>query len=93
MEGERGDERDLLTRLRRLEGQIRGVQRMVQSDRSCDEVVTQLLAVRAAIDRVGLLLLQQEVERCLQSGSDADQLGNLRKALAHITRLGGAGLG
>jgi len=84
-----GQERDLLIRLRRLEGQIRGIQRMVAEGRPCDDVVTQLLAVRAAVERVGLLLLSQQVEDCLGSGADAEGVENLKRALRHLTRLGG----
>ena len=82
-------ERDLLIRLRRLEGQIRGIQRMVAEGRPCDDIVTQLLAVRAAVDRVGLLLLSQQVEDCLANSPDAERVENLKKALRHLTRLGG----
>ena len=81
---------DLLMRLRRLEGQIRGIQRMVQASRSCDEIVTQLLAVRSAVDRVGLLLLSQEVEHCLEQGASAENLENLKRALRQLTRLSSA---
>ncbi|MGQ9584841.1 MAG: metal-sensitive transcriptional regulator [Anaerolineae bacterium] len=82
-------ERDLLVRLRRLEGQIRGVQRMVAEGRPCDDIVTQLLAVRAAVDQVGLLLLSQQVERCLQGAPEGRGVEELRRALRHFTRLGG----
>lgn len=83
------DERELLLRLRRLEGQIRGIQRMVAEGRPCDEIVTQILAVRAAVDRVGLLLLSRQVEACLQEGANAEGMENLKRALRHLTRLGG----
>lgn len=83
------EERELLVRLRRLEGQIRGIQRMVADGRPCEEVVTQILAVRAAVDRVGLLLLSRQVEACLQEGPDSERMENLRRALRHLTRLGG----
>lgn len=79
--------RDVLVRLRRLEGQIRGIQRMIEEGRPCDDIVTQLLAVRAAVDRVSLLLLGRQVDRCLQS-PDAEGLENLKRALRHLTRVG-----
>ena len=48
---------DAVTRLRRVEGQIRGVQRMIAEERECAAVVTQLAAARAALDRVGFRLM------------------------------------
>lgn len=80
--------REILLRLRRLEGQIRGIQRMVADGRPCEEIVTQVLAVRAAVDRVGLLLLSRQVEACLQEGPDSEEVENLKRALRHLTRLG-----
>ncbi|MBC7223724.1 MAG: hypothetical protein H5T59_05545, partial [Anaerolineae bacterium] len=46
-------------------------------------------AVRAAVDRVGLLLLSRQVEACLQEGANAEGMENLKRALRHLTRLGG----
>ena len=83
------EDRELLVRLRRLEGQIRGIQRMVANGRPCEEIVTQVLAVRAAVDRVGLLLLSRQVEACLQEGLGPEEVEDLKRALRHLTRLGG----
>ncbi len=82
-------ERELLLRLRRLEGQIRGIQRMVADGRPCEEIVTQILAVRAAVDRVGLQILSRQVEACLQEGPGSEEVENLKRVLRHLTRLGG----
>lgn len=48
---------DVITRLRRLEGQIRGLQRMVDDDAECRDIVTQLAAAKGALDRVGFKLM------------------------------------
>ena len=68
---------DLLTRLRRNEGQVRGLQRMVDEERYCIDVVTQINAARAALDKVGLGLLDGHVRHCLVGGhggpSDPDE--------------------
>ena len=49
------DEREqVLTRLRRVEGQIRGIQRMIEEERECEAIVTQLMAARAALDKASL---------------------------------------
>jgi DNA-binding FrmR family transcriptional regulator len=58
----------LLDRLRRIEGQIRGVANMVEQDRYCIDVVTQINAVRAALDKVALGLVDGHVRHCLVRG-------------------------
>ncbi|MCI0636834.1 MAG: metal-sensitive transcriptional regulator [Actinobacteria bacterium] len=67
----------LLDRLARIEGQVRGVSRMVEEDRYCIDVVTQINAARAALDKVALGLLDGHVRHCLIGGhggpSDPDE--------------------
>ena len=67
----------LLDRLARIEGQVRGVAGMVEDDRYCIDVVTQISAVRAALDKVALGLLDGHVRHCLIGGgggpSDPDE--------------------
>jgi len=67
----------LLARLARIEGQVRGVARMVEEDRYCIDVVTQINAAGAALDKVGLGLLDGHVRHCLIGGhggpSDPDE--------------------
>jgi DNA-binding FrmR family transcriptional regulator len=58
----------LLERLARIEGQVRGVAGMVEEDRYCIDVITQINAVRAALDKVGLGLLDAHVRHCLIAG-------------------------
>ena len=58
----------LLDRLARIEGQVRGVAKMVEDDRYCIDVVTQINAARAALDKVGLGLLDGHVRHCLAEG-------------------------
>ncbi len=55
----------LLKRLRRIEGQVRGVEKMVEEDRYCIDVVTQITAIQAALDKVGLGLLTDHAEHCV----------------------------
>lgn len=55
----------LLARLRRVEGQIRGLQRMVEEDVYCPDILTQVAAARAALDRVGLMLLEDHTRGCV----------------------------
>jgi len=55
---------DVIKRLRRLEGQIRGVQRMVEEGQDCRDVITQLSACKAALDRVGYRLVVSGMRYC-----------------------------
>jgi DNA-binding FrmR family transcriptional regulator len=59
------EQADLLRRLRRIEGQVRGVQRMVEDGRYCLDIVTQLQAIRAAADRVAQQVLEQHIRGCV----------------------------
>ena len=58
----------LLKRLRRIEGQVRGVERMVEEDRYCTDVITQISAVQAALDKVALGLLDGHARHCVIEG-------------------------
>src|SRR3990172_7125744 len=81
----------LLARLRRIEGQIRGIHKMLAEDRVCEDIVTQLMAARSSLDQVGLLIIDQHVERSLRSeGQDAgDALRSLQGYLKLWLRFGG----
>jgi DNA-binding FrmR family transcriptional regulator len=59
----------LLNRLRRIEGQVRGVERMVEEDRYCIDIVTQISAVQAALDKVALGLLDDHARHCIVGGA------------------------
>jgi len=72
--------KDVITRLRRAEGQIRGVITMLEDDRDCGEVVIQLAAVSRALDRAGFRLLASQLQQCLAtSASEEDQATNLER--------------
>ena len=58
----------LLKRLRRVEGQVRGVQGMVEDDRYCIDILTQISAIQAALDKVALGLLDDHVKHCVVGG-------------------------
>ena len=53
---------EITNRLKRVEGQVRGLQRMVEEERDCEAILTQLMAARAALDRVGLLVADNFVQ-------------------------------
>jgi DNA-binding FrmR family transcriptional regulator len=65
------DEKDqLIKRLRRIEGQTRGLQGMVADDRWCPDILQQIAAVRAALDKVALGLVEGHVQHCMVEGAD-----------------------
>jgi DNA-binding FrmR family transcriptional regulator len=77
----------LLKRLSRIEGQVRGVQGMVEDDRYCIDVLTQISAVQAALDKVALGLLDDHARHCL-TGDAGDKTDELMAAVARLMRRG-----
>lgn len=81
-----------LRRLNRIEGQVRGVARMVEDDRYCIDVVTQISAVRAALRKVEEELLRAHVAHCVEhaiaSGDKADQRAKVAELMAVVARSG-----
>ncbi len=79
-----------LKRLRRIEGQIRGLARMVEEDRYCIDIVTQISAVRAALRRVEEEILRDHVAHCVEhainSGDKADQRRKIAELMDVIGR-------
>ena len=67
---------EVITRLRRLEGQIRGLQRMVDEDAECRDIVTQLAAAKGALDRVGFKLMAAALAN-VEPDADIDELEKL----------------
>ncbi len=78
----------LINRLKRIEGQLRGVQKMIKENRSCQETLTQLAAARHALDEVGIRLITESMEECLRE-SPANCEEAVEKALQIFTRLYG----
>jgi CsoR family transcriptional regulator, copper-sensing transcriptional repressor len=60
----------LIKRLTRVEGQVRGIQKMISEDRDCVSIVTQLAAVRSGIEGIGALVLNNCMKRCFYNGPD-----------------------
>jgi DNA-binding FrmR family transcriptional regulator len=69
------DQQDLQRRLRRIEGQVRGVQKMVEEGRYCIDIITQLQAITAAADKVAEQVLEQHIRGCV-SDAMQEQRGN-----------------
>jgi DNA-binding FrmR family transcriptional regulator len=71
---------DLIQRLRRIEGQVRGIQQMLASDRDCREVLTQMTAARKALDQAGFLLIANGLTWCLaHPEGDGDSLEDMKR--------------
>ena len=77
----------LLKRLARVEGQVRGIARMVEADRYCIDVLTQISAVQKAIDAVALGLLDDHVRHCVLGSSGEVQADRTSELMAAVGRL------
>ena len=74
---------DILKRLRRIEGQVKGIQKMIEEEKYCADILTQVSAVRAAMNRVGSLIIEKHSMKCIQnvvSSEDKD------KAISELTK-------
>ncbi len=84
------DKRKIETRLRRIEGQVRGIRKMVEEDRYCIDVLTQVNATRAALESVALQLLADHTEHCvteaIRSGGGARKVQELNEAVVRLVR-------
>jgi CsoR family transcriptional regulator, copper-sensing transcriptional repressor len=86
MRGYTMDKDDYLKRLRRIEGQVRGLQRMVEEDTYCIDVLTQLSAVTKALQSVGIGLLEQHVNHCVVDAAVNDDPEAARAKVQEATR-------
>ena len=77
----------LLKRLRRIEGQVRGVQGMVEDDRYCIDVLTQISAVQAALDKVALGLMDEHARHCVIDGPAELKDERTEELMAAVGRL------
>jgi DNA-binding FrmR family transcriptional regulator len=60
---------DVIRRLKRIEGQVRGLQRMMDEDQDCGEVILQLCAARKALDKVGFMMLCRKMQDCMKNNN------------------------
>lgn len=74
---------DMLKRLRRIEGQVKGIQRMIEEDKYCIDILTQVSAVRAAINRVGSLIMEKHSMTCIQNAVSSE---DKEKSLNELAR-------
>ena len=83
------DKKDVQNRLKRIEGQVRGLQRLVDEDQYCIDVLTQISAVNAALKRVAVKLLDDHINHCVAEtvAAGGDPRGKVAEATAAIDRL------
>ena len=90
MAGYKSNKEQIQARLRRIEGQIRGVQKMVDEDRYCIDVLTQVSAAKAALDAVALALLQDHTEHCvaeaIRAGDGTTKIRELNDAVERLVK-------
>jgi DNA-binding FrmR family transcriptional regulator len=77
----------LLKRLRRIEGQVRGVERMVEEDRYCIDILTQISAAQAALDKVALGLLDDHARHCIVKAPASEKQEKIEELMAAVGRL------
>jgi DNA-binding FrmR family transcriptional regulator len=86
MRGYYQDKAEILGRLRRIEGQVRGLQRMVEQDEYCIDILTQITAASNALKRVAVGLLDDHLRHCVMEGTEEGK-DMVREATAAIERL------
>ncbi|HZD17696.1 MAG TPA: metal-sensitive transcriptional regulator [Actinomycetota bacterium] len=84
------NKKDLQDRLRRVEGQVRGIQRMVEQDQYCIDILTQVNSVTAALKAVGMGLLDDHVRHCVKESIETgDGEASVDELLAAVARFAG----
>jgi CsoR family transcriptional regulator, copper-sensing transcriptional repressor len=87
MVGYTEDIEKLLKRLARLEGQVRGVSKMVEEERYCIDVLTQIGAIQAALDKVALGLLDEHTRHCVVEADGSERVEKVDELMAAVGRL------
>ena len=75
----------LIRRLKRAEGQVRGLQQMVEDERYCIDILTQVAATRAALDGVALKILEDHVRHCVREGGE-EKAAEVTEAVERLIR-------
>lgn len=90
VQGYTRDKEEVRRRLRRIAGQVRGLEKMVDDDRYCIDVLTQVSAVKAALESVALLLLEDHVDHCvadaIRAGDGTEKVQELTSAIERLVR-------
>ncbi len=79
-----GEKQAVLNRLKRIEGQVRGIQKMVENDRYCVDILVQISAINKAINKVGYSLMERHTHHCV---ADAIQKGEGEEAIDELMKV------
>lgn len=74
-------------RLSRIEGQVRGIQKMIDEGRACDEILTQVLAARTALERTAGEIVGTYIDECMAEGSTDESRSRLQRTVKLLTRV------
>ncbi len=77
-------QKSLITRLAKIEGQVRGLSRMVREDRPCEEIAHQVSAVRAGIGKIGYLLIENKLAECVDVKIKDEKVETLRRLIEKL---------
>lgn len=88
MRGYYEEKEDITGRLRRIEGQVRGLQRMVENDEYCIDILTQITAASNALKRVAVKLLEDHIRHCVAEGTEEgkDMVGEAAAAIERLVK-------
>ncbi len=81
------DKQDLTKRLRRIAGQVNGVERMIEDERYCIDILTQISAVRSALDRVALEVLDDHARHCVVAAGEGERDERTTEMMDAVARL------
>lgn len=84
------EKQGVINRLKRIEGQVRGIQNMVEEDRYCIDVLVQIKAINSALNRVGFALAERHMNHCvkhaIESGEGEDAISELLEVMKHFSK-------
>ncbi|KGM97030.1 hypothetical protein Z968_04815 [Clostridium novyi A str. 4552] len=72
MENNKDRKRDIQIRLRKIQGQVKGIENMIDNESCCKDVLVQVAAVRAAINKVGALIIQEYTKKCFKNSENSE---------------------
>ncbi|MBZ4688031.1 MAG: CsoR family transcriptional regulator, copper-sensing transcriptional repressor [Clostridia bacterium] len=76
--------KNLISRLRRIEGQVKGLQRMLEEDKYCVDILVQIAAVRAAINKVGTMIVENHMRNCLEKAAEEGRTEEMIEELTTV---------
>ncbi len=81
------EKEEVIARLKRIEGQVRGLTRMVEEDNSCEQILTQLLAARSALDHAGMRIISRYIDHCIPEPASHEEWEVARQQLCRVLEL------